>query len=548
MLYCFYMPNIIESALSPFVQEFIDKYQEYVALKPLSETVVKIHVDEIASKIAGFYSYLRNIVDYQEEHLLRKGIIERTLKRYLALSQKHNSIAEPFLKEIIRSGHLPKDTVPEGRIKDLQKIIDKYRFFISRLSARREKDKKNIYEWLIDLCACELEEKIDPPVKDNLLASLMYQVIKDRITIQGAQINEEQKNIQIFINVQRSLLRVDESQLNYRLLKFVSPNWVELNQENILPVAETISSLYRRIQQYRKGSIGPVIAEVCNQYNTIFYLIGDIVFQKDKMDDSNKPTMPAPIPSLANPEQTEKLIKAAYRKRYEKEKSKLAKLAFFSVVSFFLSKILIALFIEIPLDKYLVHHFVASNIIMSILFPPILMLIIISAIKMPSEKNIKLVTEESRSVIFADRSKKYLVRISESRSWAGEVAMYLFYLITFVISFGLLSWLLVKLNFSVAGIIVFLFFTSLVAVTGVKIYNRSRELSLERERASFLYFLIDLFAMPLVTVGRWVASGLSRFNVLALIFDLAIETPLQALVVFLENFRGFIKTKKEEIY
>ena len=80
MLYYSHMPNIIESALSPFVQDFIDKYQEYIALKPSTETVAKIHVDEIASKIAGFYSYLRNIVDYREEHLLRKGIIERTLK------------------------------------------------------------------------------------------------------------------------------------------------------------------------------------------------------------------------------------------------------------------------------------------------------------------------------------------------------------------------------------------------------------------------------------------------------------------------------------
>gem|GEM_PF-1033101 len=541
------MPNNIEIPLSPFVQDFLNKYQEYINSKPSSETVAKIHVDEIASKIAGFYSYLRNIVDYREEHLLRKGIIERTLKRYLALSQKHNSIAEPFLKEIIRSGHLPNDTVPESRIKDLQKIIDKYRFFISRLALRREKNKNKTYDWLIDICACELEEKIDPPIKDNLLANLMYQVMKDRIAIQGASISEENKNIQIFINVQKALLRVDEPQLNYRLLKFIYPGWADLNQENILPIAETISTLRGRIQQYIKNPISPSIAEACNQYNTIFYLIGDVVFQKDKKDASDK-SVATPTPSLTNPEQTEKLIKAAYRKRYEKEKSKLAKLAFFSIVSFFLSKVLIALFIEVPLDKYLVHHFVVSNLIISIIFPPLLMLIIISAIKMPSEKNIKIVAEEALSVVFADRPKKYLVRINKPRSWTGEVAMQLFYLITFIISFGVLSWLLLKLDFSIASIIIFLFFTSLVAVTGVRIYNRSHELSLERERASFFSFLIDLFAMPLVTVGRWIASGLSKFNILALIFDLAIETPLQGLVVFLENFRGFIKNKKEEIY
>jgi len=535
------MPNL---TLSPLIKEFIAKYRDFITPKPSPETMAKIHVDEIASKIAGFYAYLRNIVDYREEHLLRKGIIERTLKRYLAVWPKNLNTTESFLKEIIRSGHLPNDTIPEARIKDLQKIIDKYVFFINRLTVRREKSKKQIYDWLIKMCACELEEKIDPPIKDNFLADLMYQIIKERLTIQGAQISEDNKNIQIFINVQKALLRVDEAQLNYRLLKFLYADWAGLSQENILPIAESLPLLYKKIQQHVKNPLAKYFAEICNQYNTVFYLIGDVIYQKDKSPNSAI-TTPSP---LEDPLQAEKLIKVAYRKRYEKEKAKLAKIAFFSIVSFFLSKVLIAIFIEIPLDKYWVHHFSWFNVIVSILFPPILMLIIISAIRMPSEKNIKIVTEESLSVIYAEKSKKYLLKIPGPRSWTTEIIINLFYIITFFVSFGLLSWLLLKLNFSLAGALIFLFFTSLVAVTGVKIYNRSHELSLEKERVTLLSFLVDLFALPLVAVGRWIGYGLSKFNILALALDLAIETPFQAFIVFLENLRGFIKTKKEEIY
>lgn len=118
----------------------------------------------------------------------------------------------------------------------------------------------------------------------------------------------------------------------------------------------------------------------------------------------------------------------------------------------------------------------------------------------------------------------------------------------FVVSFGILIKILLKLDFSAASIIIFLFFTSLVAATGVKAYNRSRELSLEKEKPTIFTFLIDLFAMPLITVGKWGAYGLSKFNILIIALDLAIELPLQVFVVFLENFRGFIKSKKEEIY
>ena len=42
-----------------------------------------IHVDELASKIAFWYEKMRKIVDWKEEHLVRRGAIERILKRVL---------------------------------------------------------------------------------------------------------------------------------------------------------------------------------------------------------------------------------------------------------------------------------------------------------------------------------------------------------------------------------------------------------------------------------------------------------------------------------
>jgi len=40
-----------------------------------------IYVDEIASKVAKFYETVRRIVDWKEEHLIRRAAIERVLKR-----------------------------------------------------------------------------------------------------------------------------------------------------------------------------------------------------------------------------------------------------------------------------------------------------------------------------------------------------------------------------------------------------------------------------------------------------------------------------------
>jgi len=529
------------TTISPYLKEFFSKYQGYLAAeKAPPEVLIRIHVDEIASKIATFYERLRNIVDYREEHLLRKGAIERILKRRILLRWKDPNIAETLIKEIIRAGHLPNDVIPEAKIKEVQKIIDKYIFLFDQLETSREPDRNEIFQWLMCIGACEIEEKLDPPFKDNILANLMFQVLNERLIIQGGEVPENIKSLQLFINIQRALLRVDNDQLNYRLIKFLYPDWADLPLENSIQIIQNLSSLKNEIQDHIDHPLGPFFFRLCNRYNTIFYLIGDIVYKSQNFEEM--------AANFSTVEQFEKAIKAAYQKRYQKEKGKLGRLSFYSVTSFFLTKIAVAIGIEIPLDKYLVQHFSWLNIIISIVFPPLLMLIIVSSIRMPSAKNLKLVLEESEAAVFSDKSKNYVLKIPPKKFWLTQLVVNLFYLIMFIVSFGILTWILLKLDFSIASVIIFLLFTSLVAMTGVKAYNRSRELSLEEEKSTILTFLIDLFAMPLVTVGKWAAYGLSKFNIIIIALDLAIELPLQVFVVFLENFRGFIKGKKDEIY
>ena len=78
-------------------------------------------------------------------------------------------------------------------------------------------------------------------------------------------------------------------------------------------------------------------------------------------------------------------------------------------------------------------------------------------------------------------------------------------------------------------------------------HNRAKEISMEEEKPKVLSFFIDIFALPFITVGRWGLAALSKLNILVLIFNFLLELPIQIFVQFIENFRGFIKSKKEEI-
>jgi hypothetical protein len=182
-----------------------------------------------------------------------------------------------------------------------------------------------------------------------------------------------------------------------------------------------------------------------------------------------------------------------------------------------------------------------------LVFPPFLILVITSSIKMPSGNNFQLVLEGLKSILIEGSDNVYAIKITPNKNYLGQLLMQLFYLTTMLVIFYGLFKVLFLLHFSVANMLVFALFTSLVAATGVKIHNRARELSLEEEKSSMLSFIIDVIAMPFVTIGRLAIAGLAQFNILVILVNLIIELPFQFIVEFVEGFRGFIKERKEEI-
>ena len=107
--------------ISQNIKDFIERYRILLSSQKEDESSPKIHVDEIASKVARVYERIRTLIDYQEEHLLRKRYVNRILVRRFLLKNINPNIAEPLIKEVVRSGHLSNDSVPETKIKEIQK-------------------------------------------------------------------------------------------------------------------------------------------------------------------------------------------------------------------------------------------------------------------------------------------------------------------------------------------------------------------------------------------------------------------------------------------
>ncbi|MCX6721662.1 MAG: hypothetical protein NTY04_00495, partial [Candidatus Staskawiczbacteria bacterium] len=154
--------------------------------KPSAPT---IHVDEVAKKVAAFYERIRTIVDWKEEHLMRRAAIIRKLKRRFFDLELNNfsdtaNVAESLVLELIRGGHFPNDKIEESKIGDVQRIIDKYIFILKNNPENKEgKAGINFYNWLIDIAACEIEETLAPSIREMALIDYMFESMKAKIKV-----------------------------------------------------------------------------------------------------------------------------------------------------------------------------------------------------------------------------------------------------------------------------------------------------------------------------------------------------------------------------
>lgn len=525
------------STLSPATEKIVEKIGSFASAK--FEPGSKIHVDYIASKVASFYERIRNVLEYQEEHLFRKKAIDRMLRRRLLMQENNKrNIAAPLIAELIRAGYLPNDAILESVIVEVQIIINKYIFllnYISDLGLDMAK-QEDMAKWLISLASCEIEEKLAPPLKDNALADYMYETINPRIVLRNASLHEEERKAQIFIAIQKVLLRADDALINYRLLKLHFPQWTDSTNKNFLDViASRLVPLKDAIEAEIRHPLGQKFFKTCNQYNTPYLVIGDALVRNPDL-------------LTKSPEEIENGIDLSYQDRFKNLKKKLKRAAIYVTVSIFVTKVLIALAIEIPFDLWVTKELVYTTLAINILFPPFLMFLIVSTIKPPRSENAQKVILEAMKIIYQSaKQDEYEIKPSARRSAIIRSFIDLFYFIIFIAVFALIVWGLLKIKFSWPSIAIFLIFVSLICFAGLKIRQRSKELDIEKTKESGLAFLIDLFALPLVQVGKWLSGQWSRFNIFVVFFNLILEVPLLTFVEFLENWRHFMKEKKEEI-
>jgi hypothetical protein len=537
------------SEISHSTKKLISQYRIWQeSLNPPKERINLIHVDEVASKVAAFYEKIRGIIDWQDEHLFRRKAIERNLKRHLFLNSNSQNIANDLILELIRGGHFLNDFIPESKINEVQKMIDKYIYILENSPSSAQKQKKKIkiefQDWILGIMACELEEILSPPIREKALINYMTEVLKERIrVVEGifviGGLKDEDLNTQIYITVQQALFKLDSYIISYNLLKLKYPEWSDLSKTLLQEITKNIYSIQEKIEKDLNHPLIDKFYKICEKYDTPYLILNDII--------SENPTKTEEI--ISQPEILEQQIRRAYAKRAATIKSRLKRAAFYCLLSVFFTDFIFLYTIEIPLVKLLWGEFTLFPLLVNIFIPTLFMFLLIITIKLPPKENIDVTIMEVVKIIYEGKKKDiYEIKVYSKKGFIMRTIITIFYIICFTLFWGIISWGLIKIKFPPTSIIIFILFISLISFAGIKIRQRIKEIEIIERKESFFYFFIDLFAVPVTHFGKWLSNRWKKINIISKFFTMLIDMPFQVFVKFLEQWRYFLKERKEEIH
>src|SRR3989338_6656026 len=234
--------------LSKYTQALVKSWK--VGISSVSASPNKISVSQTVSFAAFLYEKMRNAVEFREEHLIRRAAVERMLKRRMILNENGRDIAEPLIKELLWARYYENNTIGEEKIGEIQTIIDKYFFLRNEISAGRGKrEQEKIADFTLQIISCEIEENLNPPYRLEAFTNYVFQILKPYVKPFNGDNSE--KDIQVYIAVERTFAHNDDPLITYHLLKLQIP---EINRITWQSAEKVLPRYYEAFQRIGRKS------------------------------------------------------------------------------------------------------------------------------------------------------------------------------------------------------------------------------------------------------------------------------------------------------
>ena len=494
----------------------------------------RITVNETVGKFSFLYERIRNSVEYKDEHLIRKAAIQRILKRQLILESNPHVIAERLIRELIAARYLPNATLPESIIDQVGRLVQKY-MAVSKINAGGERHA----EWLRGIISVEIEESLVDATQEKALVTFLYERLADRIKLRGATLDDTERRLQVYVACYRSLVKADDDMLGFKLLRAYLPEWLRADDwvSQPRPIAERLVAVHLRIRSRLRHPLAQRFLRVVKPWAVSLALLKDVLLEAK--GEAGK--------VLDTPDLLQLKLSQKAEERYADAKAKLRRGVVRAMIYLFITKMLIALVVEVPVERWWYGHVGIFALFVNLLFPPLTMLLVGILIKVPGQDNTNRLRTGVMELLSGNPIAEREIRVPAVRRGLTGFLFGVAYAATFLLSFGLIAMLLNALNFTWVSSILFMFFLCVVSFFGFRLRLTAREVVVVEGKQSLFSVFVDFLSLPILRAGQWLSTSISRLNVFLFVFDFIFEAPFKLFLTVLEEWFAFMKEKKDEL-
>lgn len=532
------IPSNIE--LSEITKKLISAVTS-IKSKQMADEYTKLTVSQTVSFLAIVYEKIRNAIEFREDHLIRRAAIERIMKRRLALNPQGKNESENILRELMWARYVQNGTLGQSDIKNVQTIIDRYvSIRNSLLPGRSQKNKDYLADFLLQTITAEIEEYLSPEnsQREASYSYYIFQTLKNKVKIED--VSTEQKDTFLYIAIEKAYLKSDQAYQRYHLFRLFYKQYNEYTEEEIFNLVPRLSDIFHKLDELIVNPTVEKLVRFTRKQMPTFLILFSL-FNQHKGNIENV---------LTSKNQLWSNVESTAREKYSLVRGKLNILAFRSLIYIFITKMLLALVLEIPLSSYIFNHVNYVAIGINSLVPPLFMLLIILTVSVPGDDNTKRLFFRIIDVIDSDssfeNSTAFITKKVKTRRPLLAIGFTLLYLTTFIVTLYLIHIALKALSFNILSEVIFVFFLSVVAFFAYRIKQIANMYRLT-EKGSIFAPIFDFFFMPILSMGKLFSEGISRLNFFIILFDIIIEAPYKLIIEVIEEWISFVRQKKEDI-
>ena len=494
-----------------------------------------INVNKITEKAGAAYEKLRYLIDYKDDRHIRRSAIERIIKRRI-LFEGGEGLGLSLIQELIAGRYLPNNTISEHAAIDVEKIISKYKMLESANPSdlREEPRSRKI---LVRLMASELEAFFYPNSEDDFVVDAFYETIKDSVRIEE-MISNQIIQTQILIACYRSLLNTDDETLFYKLwLKRLPVDWETFEDENALRnIGAKSVQIWKEIRVSLEHPLSYKLLPRFYNYGIYFSDIREVVRAYGAESER----------VLSDHAGLKEFAKKFLAKNYTQQYAKVRGSAIRAVFYIFLTKMLLALALEVPYQMYFLKSIEYTPIATNLLFHPFLLFFVTMSVRPLGDENTRSIIGGVEGVLSGDDIKLIKIKVNGT-GFFNSLFLFL-YAILFLVVFGAIVGALRGWNWSIVSIFLFVCFLTLVSYFALRIRHSANKWKVAKEDDRIITLAFNLFALPIVRAGKWLSRKFSSINLFAFVLDFIIETPFKMLLHISDAFVSFLKEKQEDTY